>query len=291
MEFRLACDCDIENLMNIFKVSFNETEKNLQYFFNHKFKKTKCVVCIVNNEIVSSINMFDTNLVGQNGLEKAIYIYGAATHPKHRNNGYMRKLINYSNTLALNNGYNYSILLPAKETLYDYYKKLGYLKFFKTRFLNINESEIVNYINNDFNVNKLLTFDDMSDLRYNICRKYLGFAMWNTDDIKYAVNMNSQYGGSTILSDEGYAICYIDQNSTLQVIEFMVTEKDFKNLLTAIYKRYPDINYRFRLPLFNNYFNKPGEIKYFGMIKPLNDKFENDIINESLCPYLGLTLD
>ena len=291
MEFRLARNCDIENLIEIFKVSFNETEENLRYFFVHKFKKEKCTVCIVNNEVVSSLNMFDTNLVGQKGLEKAIYIYGAATHPKHRHKGYMSKLINYSNMLAFNHGYNYSTLLPAKEKLYDYYKKLGYLKFFKSRFLNISKSEILNYINSDFNLTKLLTFDDMSNLRYNICKRHLGSAMWNSDDIKYAVNMNSQYGGAIILSNEGYAICYIDKNDTLQIIEFMVTEKDFKNLLTAIYKRYPNNDYRFRLPLFNNYFNKLGEVSYFGMIKPLNNKFENDIINKSVSPYLGLPLD
>lgn len=291
MECRLAKISDIDQIISIFKVSFNETDENLKVFFKEKFKLDKCVVCVDDQKVVALLNIFDTKLVGNNCLEKANYIYGAATHPEHRKKGYMSKLINYSNKLAYSNGYKYSILLPATADLYNYYLKLGYVKFFKAHFLNISNNELKNYVNNDFKEFKTLSIDSMSKLRFNICKDHIGTAIWDVDDLKYAINMNKNYGGDTVFSNEGYALCYVSHNNVLQVIEFMVTEKDFNNLVTAIYKKYPNINYRFRLPLFSNYFNKRGKIDYFGMLKPLDKDFNCDIINKSLYPYLGLTLD
>lgn len=292
MECRLAKSSDIDQIIQIFKISFGETDETLKIFFEEKFQLDKCVVCIVNERIVALLNMFNTKIVTNNHFEKAVYIYGAATHPEYRKKGYMSSLISYSHKLAYNRGYKYSILLPASRTLYDYYKKFGYIDFFKVRFININSDEIRKYITTDnFNDYKPLSLDYISDLRFNICKDHIGTAMWNIKDIEYAINMNHKYGGEIVYSNEGYALCYVANNNVLQVIEFMVTENDFNNLLTAIYRRYPNINYRFRLPVFTNYFSEEGEINTFGMLKPLNNDINCDIINKSSYPYLGLTLD
>ncbi len=290
MEFRLAKNEDRKEIMEIFQVSFKETDENLNFFFNHKFKNNNCVVCKDNNKIVAFLNMFDTKLVGVKSLEKANYIYAAATHPLYRKNGYMSKLIIYSNMLAESRGHKYSTLLPATDSLYKYYQKLGYINFFKSQFLELNQTEIVKYVNNILQSEKILSFDNLNRLRFNICKDHLGTIIWNSNDIKYASEMNQNYGGTTVCSNDGYAICYKSDNDTLQIIEFMVDKNNFNNLITLIYNKYPDLkSYKFRLPLFNNYFGINGCCKNFGMIKPLNKS--DFTINKYKSPYLGLPLD
>ncbi len=259
MELRLSKINDLPEIKKIFQVSFNETDESTNFFFDNKFNLDNCIVCIVDEKVVSSLNIFDCKIQGNTENKKCVYIYGAATHPAYRNNGYMSKLIDFSNNFAFMRGYQYSILLPENENLYKYYSRLGYFKFFKIKNVEFNNFELKEYINQKFTTDMKMSYNNMYNLRLNAFKNNIGSIIWNKEHIRYACEMTKNYKGNVIFDRQGYAICY-PLGGTLLVTELISNQNDIKNLISNIYNRYPNLNYKFRLPLFNSqYFQKEGK--------------------------------
>lgn len=75
------------------------------------------------NEIVSmTIAGIDVEAYGKKGF----YIYGVCTKPQYRGKGYAKQLINYICEEKIGNGYDFSITQPASESLFEFYKNLGF---------------------------------------------------------------------------------------------------------------------------------------------------------------------
>lgn len=292
MRLRLSNELDKLELMKIWKQCFKDTDDSINYFFLKKFKPNKCTVCEVDSKVVASLYMLDVYISIEGSVEKAYYLYAAGTLPEYRGRGYMKSLISYANIIQFYRGKKYSILLPANDSLYDYYKILGYKKFFKSGFLELSNLQMKNYIRNIDILNENVDFEKVSLLRYKLCVNNSGSIVWEEQAIKYAFEINNiGKGENIVLSNGDYAICNLSSNS-LNIIEFISTEKNFYNLMTKIYRKFPECDfYKFRFPQFCNYFNEKVVIKDFGMIKNIGDNSNFiDYMNNNNA-YLGLTLD
>lgn len=289
MNLRLSKTSDISDLKHIWDICFKESEPNiaLKTFFDNKFCTENCVVCEVDDKIVSALHMLNSDIILKDSLCPSYYLYAAGTLPSYRGLGYMESLINYANELAFSNGKFFSVLLPENDSLYNYYGKLGYKKFFKNKIVTLKKKEMELY--KSYSEPNILSIDKIYNLRFDLCSKKEGSVIWDRESIQYAFDINNLYNGKTVFVKEGYAICSIQDDDTLLITEFICSHLYFRNLMGTIYKNFSNYkSYKFRLPSFEEYFDNIGKISCFGMIKNLN---KNICLNVEADPYLGLPLD
>lgn len=301
----------IEDLKKLFGESFCLKNNEVDFFFKNKFKIADCVVCLKDGKLTSALHIFYNAIMGKNLKKiKTYYLYGAATFPEYRNQGFMTKTINFANKLALNDGCKYSILLPENDSLVRFYEKIGYQSFFKTSFLKFTFETLKNISNfeNLYNTDKFGKFEDKIE-KYNyfnfekIREKFynsLYDVFWDADSIKFAIKENNFCAGKVIFRENSYAICRYRQQekNTVEILELALSDakdtNELKVLIGNILNLIPAKNYIFRVPvnrleLLEN-FCDDKEIKNFGMIKRL-DGTKISLSNVKKFPYLGLTLD
>ncbi len=112
---------------NDVKYIYEYTFGNDDNFFDRLFEcaNSCCKTYKKDGEIVSILFLLPVNLTNQNQTQKAVYLFAAATHPKHRNCGYMSKLIN-----RIKGESKFPIILkPSNENLIEFYEKLEFRKF------------------------------------------------------------------------------------------------------------------------------------------------------------------
>lgn len=294
MELQILGDnCQyIEDLKTLFRVCFQESEEAIRCFFEHRFQKENCVVLIKDYKVVSALYLLETRILLEGELISAYYLYAAATLPEYQGRGYMRKLIAFSNTVAAARGWQYSVLLPANDGLYHYYKQSGYQKWYATRVVTITSKEMKKYVSVPKKQSNTFSFDKMYQLRFNICGNFDGSVIWDEKAIEYACLLSDVYKGKTIFSKDGYALCSPVCNGVVTITEFMVQRSGFCELMGEIVRAFPDVCYRFRMPVSSPYFKGQGAVLPFGMVKPLyEDKGLLIEMQKNNAPYLGLTLD
>ncbi len=141
---------------------------------------------------------------------KGRYLYAAATHKAHRSKGIMSKLINEALEYTLLN-YDFISLVPANESLYNYYSKFGFKStMYRFRsFVKKNESTAAN--------NSCDVLDNLDSFE-NI-RKYFCSQGYEQGALSYAYDCYT-FSNSTFcrLSETGVFCINNEQN---EVIEFL----------------------------------------------------------------------
>lgn len=300
-----------EDLKKLFEESFNLKKNEVDFFFENKFKLDNCITCLRDGKLTSALHMFYNNIICKNSKKcKAYYLYGAATFPQYRNQGFMTKTINFANSLALNENCKYSVLLPENENLMCFYEKIGYQSFFKTNFLKFNCDNLKKIVDFEklYNTDEFGKFEDDID-KFN----YLNFekirekfynslydVFWDTNSIKFAIKENNFCRGKVILRENSYAICHYQhlEKDTVEILELALSDskntKELKFLICSILKLMPAKKYVFRVPVNRlellEIFCDDKKTKSFGMIKGL-EKIKINLSNVKKAPYLGLTLD
>lgn len=218
-----------------------------------------------------------------------VYLYAAATLPEYRGRGIMTELISYANNDARQNGASFCALMPASRSLFSYYEKSGYFKFFNNANVTKTALQLDEICKNVINNTKYL-FDNIADLRFNIYNKNNGNILCGAEHIDYAVKMYKHYGGCLITSCKGYMICRRIDATQVQIIECACTQEDLPQLILRLRNALDAQSYVFRLPANTRLFDGDKEIYCNGMLKPLTDE---DIFLEMIGnnAYLGLTLD
>ena len=79
----------------------------------------------INGVTVSMLFALPCEVLYKNGGFQAEYIFAAATHPQHRNKGYMGKLL----SRCKKDRSGLMLLRPASENLSQYYRKHGFTEF------------------------------------------------------------------------------------------------------------------------------------------------------------------
>ena len=106
----------------IWKEAFGDGDEFLDYFEKTAFSPLRARALFVENEIASVLYWFEIEIGGVMGT----YIYAVATAKKFRGRGYCKALMldTYRHLESL--GYSFALLVPASESLFEFYKGLGY---------------------------------------------------------------------------------------------------------------------------------------------------------------------
>ncbi len=113
---------DIPQLKELWKESFNDTDDAIDTFFENAFSMDRCMCVFDNGIIAASLYWFNCTLYDK----RIAYIYAVSTAKQHRGKGFCRKLMEHTHLHLSSLGYSGSILVPASESLFGFYEKIGY---------------------------------------------------------------------------------------------------------------------------------------------------------------------
>lgn len=292
--YLIADETMVPELMELWKQSFDDTDDAIQFFFDNRFSPQNCAVCITDGRVVSAIHLLPAELQLNGERVPVYYIYAAATLKKYQGRGYMAELISDIDMGISPGERSFSVLLPASESLYDYYGKLGYHPFFCVRQVELNRKTLLDAYLSEVGIPEIvdLSFETLASLRDFRFGESEGTVQWDEKAIRYAVDINRIYGGEMVCVKNGYALCRDGGEGTVEVTEFVpANRKVARELLYAVDKRFHAENYRLRLASDSKILQNKGKVVPFGMIRqegggPLP---QLDYIN--MPRYLGLTLD
>lgn len=112
----------IHMLLPLWKEAFGEWNGFWELFLETAFSPGRCRCITQQGKIVASLCWLDV----QCGGEKMAYIYAVVTDPACRGQGLCRRLMEDTHGYLAENGYTAVLLVPAQESLWDLYQKLGY---------------------------------------------------------------------------------------------------------------------------------------------------------------------
>lgn len=116
---------DTAPLKALWKQAFGDTDAFIDNFFRTGFAPRRCRCVYVNDKPVSVLYWFDC--LWQN--RPVAYLYAIATDKQFRGQGYFRELLENTHAYLAGLGYAGAVLVPAEDTLFAMYEKLGYRSF------------------------------------------------------------------------------------------------------------------------------------------------------------------
>ena len=139
------CD-NKEEIISLWSSVFGDSKEDVQYFIDN-LQHGKCLTYSVNDRAVSMLYLVDCSIKN----EKAKYIYAACTYKEFEGRGYMTKLIDY----AYDNNCEKLCLIPANNSLIDFYKNRGFNSSTDIKDLIFDESDEINeYLFEGFELDK-----------------------------------------------------------------------------------------------------------------------------------------
>lgn len=119
---------DIFFLKEMWKNIFGDTESYVDLFFSEVQTAESTLVVKLQNKVIAMVFYpeYSCNIGGKE--TKCGYICGAATLPEYRGQGVMGKLLNAALEDMKSRNYGACVLIPAGESLFNYYKKFGFIK-------------------------------------------------------------------------------------------------------------------------------------------------------------------
>ena len=127
---RFACAEDHAAVRDLWELCFPDEGGFNPYFFLHWFDARRTLVLTEGDTLCAMVQMLPYRLETASGERDVTYIYGACTHPAHRRKGYMAQLLEHSFALDRAAGRAASVLIPAEQWLFEFYRPFGYAPFF-----------------------------------------------------------------------------------------------------------------------------------------------------------------
>lgn len=131
MDYGVYLGEDLYKLKEIWKTCFADTDEFLDAFFRGVYKKGCAVVAQEQGEICSAMYVLDAGTIATDNSEllRCCYLYALGTLPEFRGKGIGADVTGGAIELGFMQGYDICITCPAQESLFDYYRHLGFEDF------------------------------------------------------------------------------------------------------------------------------------------------------------------
>ena len=113
---------DLSALTALWVQAFGDTEAFINTFFTTGFSEMRCLMAEEKGDLLAALYWFDCSWEGK----KIAYLYAIATDENHRGKGICTKLMAHTHEVLKTQGYTGAILVPAEESLEQFYGKMGY---------------------------------------------------------------------------------------------------------------------------------------------------------------------
>ena len=172
---------ETESRRRLWKEAFGDSDEFLDDFDKTAFSPERYRAVIIDGEVVSALYFFDCEYAGG----RIAYIYAVATAKEYRGQGLCRRLFDETHAYLTERGYMGAILCPGSDSLFDFYKSMGY-----STCTYVNECEVTA---GDAVGVKEITKDEYAKLR----RKYLpeGSVIQESENIDFLSSFSKFYSG------------------------------------------------------------------------------------------------
>ena len=122
MQITTAKTSDISTVKSLWMQIFGDSENFAEFAVN--ICSPEGIYLVKDNEEIAAMVIAGIDLFAYG--KKGFYIYGLATVPHHRGKGFAKQLMDYVCKDKSDKGYDFCIAQPAQESLFEYYKNLGF---------------------------------------------------------------------------------------------------------------------------------------------------------------------
>ena len=228
MKPRLASKSDLPTLKNLWYECFleHDSQESIDYYFENKFILENTFVLEVNDEIVTSLQLNQHDLVYNNKIEPVSFVVGVATFKIHRQKGYMRVLLDYAIEYAKKEYKQNYMILQA----YDWavYRSFGFEEAYYKYRSNLEISDL-----NNIETTELLEYDDskMLAIYQDYTKKLNGYKKRDLSYFKELKESATIDNIEVALSNDSY-VYYKKVNGVLDISECAYT--NFNDVLMII---------------------------------------------------------
>ncbi len=220
---------DIPRLYRLWEEAFDAKTDFLNLFFSKGIFLSQTYVYKIEGQIVSALSVFKVSYAGHKGA----YIYGVCTDQNHRKKSYAATLLKKVETILTEKGYDFFIIRPASESLFNYYKNIGYTYVTHIEREKQPLPSIANFIPiKELNAEKLAT----------LRKEHYGENLidWDSKSLNYIIDFVKIFSGDAVVfSDNTYLIGYPEGNKYI-ILETTDTKKTLS--LHYIKNTHPELN-------------------------------------------------
>lgn len=182
-----------KELKRIWQICFGDEPEYIDFYFEYRFRPEEMLVYLIDGHPVSMLSLLPAKLYYGGKMQSLRYVYGVGTLPEHRGRGYARILLEEGRRrtgepLAL---------VPALDSLWEYYGKLGFAPVFWLAEYHIEPEEIAACgSERDGQEYWLLTVTPGEYYRIREAAFAAdGYVSWDEDAIAYTLRENDFVGG------------------------------------------------------------------------------------------------
>lgn len=296
---RLVKESDLEELKEIWKLSFGDDDSFIDLYFQSIdwIKQTAVLLC--DGRVVSMLTMIPVDMAGENGEKRrASMLFAIATHPDFQKRGFAERLIEFSNQYLLSMQTAATLLVPAKKELFRFYKKRGYQDGFFVREAVLHLDEIEKLAGPCSLPGRVTPIEPAE---YNrLRRKRLkghNYLDYRDEEIFFQKRLSRMFDADlyAIMLDGAEGCAYAERISQEEVIvkELLVPEKYLAFAMKKISELIPGEKYIVRTPpCFGEILG--GTVRPFGMLrvnKGDGKLFNSDPGYAEFNSYLGIAHD
>jgi|GEM_PF-4148409 len=129
-QFRYAKEHEKESIKALWNLCFPREEGFTEYVFSHLFSEETAIAGVENGSLLASMHCFPADLFLGGRVRKGAYFYGICTSPEARGRGIASRMIAFACGEMRRAGCEVALLIPASDSLFGYYAKLGFAPAF-----------------------------------------------------------------------------------------------------------------------------------------------------------------
>ncbi len=133
-----------EGVMKLWNQSFDDGEAFTQLYFDSRYADDRNIFIEENNKIVSALQMIPYPMSYYGETLSTSYISGACTAPNRRGEGLMTQLLEDTLKEMHKNDVQIATLIPAEDSLADYYNRFGFTWTFDYSIHHLSREELTN---------------------------------------------------------------------------------------------------------------------------------------------------
>lgn len=274
IDIRWAKNSEIPRLKEIWRLCFGDPEGFIDLYFGKRFKEQDTLLLLCNGEIASMLTVIPVKTVfpGNRSIV-SVMLYAVGTDPRYRNHGFSAQLINFCYEHLFSREIGLFMLVPAGERLFDFYRKLGYRKFFFVRedFLSGQMIENLPVHESLSGILRPAEPEEYNRCRNNLLQKLPGtYIAYSDEEIRFQkiISRNSGSDIFTINFKDTVGCAVIERTDFRKAIvkELLVPTNYLPAAVKEIAGSFPANEYLIRTPL--GLGERPGgAIRAFGMIR------------------------
>lgn len=199
-DFRFAQNSDIPTLKKLWKCCFGDDDKYIDLFFAERFAQDICLAAFQGETAAAMLFLLPITAVCGEKHYPARYIYAVCTKPEFRNRSLSTRLLDAAHEYMAKNNIAMSLLVPAENSLFDYYKKRGFETEFYCREFEVNADAA----NIDFEQAEL---QNLFEERNRVFSNSTLYMQWDKVALGYQQKEAEFFGGKTLKFNDGYAVC------------------------------------------------------------------------------------